>query len=52
MIRFLSKIKIREKIFYIDKKLSEIRNTRNPHDAETVSPEIIEYWKKHSIKKL
>ena len=52
MVKKLPKIKIENKIYYIDKRLSEIRNVNNPHDAETVSPEVIDYWLKHDLKEL
>jgi len=52
MVKALSKIKIGNKTYYIDKKLGEIRNVKNPHDAETVSPEVIDYWLKHNVKEL
>jgi hypothetical protein len=52
MVKKLPKIKIENKICYIDKRLSETRDVNNPHDAETVSPEVIDYWLKHNIKKL
>ena len=40
------------KTYYIDKKLSEIRNVNNPSDAESVSIEVIEYWEKNNVKEL
>jgi len=52
MVKILPKINIKNKTYYIDKRLSEIRNVENPHDAETVSSEVIDYWLKHDVKKL
>ena len=48
----LSKIQIGKKTYYIDKRLGEIRNINNPHDAESVSHELIDYWLKHNIKNI
>lgn len=52
MVKELPKIQIRKKTYYIDKRLGEIRNINNPHDAESVSPEVIDYWLNHNIKKI
>ncbi len=52
IVRKLPEIKIGNKKYYIDKRLGEIRNVKNPHDAETVSQEVIDYWLKHGIKEL
>ena len=48
----LPKIKIGKKTFFIDERLGEIRNIKNPSDAESVSPELIDFWKRHKIKKI
>lgn len=52
MVKHLPRIIVDNKTYYIDKKLNEIRNVKNPHDAETVSPEVIDYWLKNKIRKL
>ena len=52
MVVILPKIKIGNKTYYVDKRLSEIRNVKNPHDAETVSLEVINYWLEHDIREL
>mgnify|MGYP006267111007 CR=1 FL=1 len=42
----LPTITIGKKTYFVDERLDEIRNVKNPHDAESVSPEIIHIWKK------
>lgn len=39
-------IKLGKKTYFVDERLGEIRNIKNPHDAESVSPELIAFWKK------
>ena len=48
----LPKIKMDGETYYIDKRLSEIRNVNNFTDVESVSLELIEYWEKNKIIEL
>ncbi|MEK6882799.1 MAG: hypothetical protein AABY22_24460 [Nanoarchaeota archaeon] len=48
----LPKIKMDNKTYFIDKRLGEIRNIDNPFDSESVSIEVIDYWKKNNIKEV
>ena len=41
-MRELPKVKIGKKEYYIDKRLSQIREVNNPHNFEDVSPKIID----------
>lgn len=52
MVEELPKIRMDGKTYYIDKRLSEIRNVNNPTDAENVSMELVEFWEKNNIKEL
>lgn len=52
MVIELPKIKIGNKTYFIDKRLGEIRNIKNPSDSESVSPEVIDYWIEHDIKEI
>jgi len=45
-------IQIGKKRYYIDAKLSQIRNINNPHDYETESRELIDYWISNNIRKV
>jgi hypothetical protein len=46
MVHRLPKIKLGRKIFFVDERLGEIRNVKNPHDVESVTPELLDFWKK------
>jgi hypothetical protein len=37
MVRELPKIKVGNRIYFIDYKLRELRNTNNPHDRKCIS---------------
>jgi len=52
MVNALPIIKIDSKEYYVDERLSEIRNVNNPHDRDFVDPEIIGFWKRCNIKEL
>ena len=52
MLKILKTIRIKGIDYFIDELLKEIRNIRNLLDAESVSPDLIEYWKKHNITEL
>ncbi|MDP8216013.1 MAG: hypothetical protein P9L98_01660 [Candidatus Kaelpia imicola] len=52
MVRELPKIQIGKKNYFIDKRLNQIRNVNNPHDFESVSLEVIDYWLDHNVKKI
>jgi len=52
MIRELPRIKIEDKEYFIDERLSQIREVTNPHNYDYVSPELIYYWLAHRIKKI
>ena len=43
----LAIIKLGRKHYFIDERLGEIRNVRNPHDSESVPRELIDFWKEH-----
>ena len=43
-MNMLPVIRIEGKDYFVDKRLSQIRNIINPHDFEDVSPELIDYW--------
>lgn len=45
-------IQIGNKKYYIDKRLNQIRNIKNPNDYETESASLIEYWLDNNIKKI
>ena len=40
----LKRLKMDGKEYFIDERLSQIRNVDNPHDYEDVSPELIHFW--------
>jgi len=46
MVHRLPKIKLGRKTFFVDERLGEIRNIKNPHDAESITPELLDFWKK------
>lgn len=50
--RRLRIIKIDGVDYFVDKRLSEIREIGNPHNRETVSPEVINYWIAHDITEI
>ena len=52
MTNRLPKIIIDGVVYYIDQRLSEIRNVDNPHDTESVSPDLIEFWLKNFLKEV
>jgi len=52
MIKELPTIKIDNEVYYIDKRLSQIRNINNPNDFENVSLELINFWQENNIKEL
>lgn len=43
-MRALPIIRLGRKSYFVDKRLSEIRNIKNPFDAESVSVELIDFW--------
>jgi len=43
----LKRLKIDGKEYFIDERLSQIRNVDDPHDYEDVSPELIGFWVRH-----
>jgi hypothetical protein len=45
----LDRIKIDSKEYFIDERLSELRNINDPNDREPITPELIHYWKKNNI---
>ncbi len=47
---FLPIIKIAGKNYFIDKRLSQIREVNNPHNYEPVSLELINYWIDHNVQ--
>jgi len=49
MVRRLKTIRMNDKEYFIDERLSEIRNVRDPFDVESVSREVLEYWKDNDI---
>ncbi len=51
-MRRLSIIEIDGKEYFLDPRLGQVRNVKNPHDFEDVSPELIEFWIKHDIRKV
>ena len=48
----LPTITIENKEYFIDERLSQIREISNPHNYDNVSPELIYYWLAHRIKKI
>lgn len=46
MTHKLKTVKIGRKTYFVDERLQEIRNIKDPNDAESVSPELIDFWKK------
>jgi len=40
----LKRLRMDGKEYFIDERLSQIRNVDNPHDYEEVSPELIHFW--------
>ena len=47
MIKKLKTIQLNNKKYFVDERLKEIRNINNPHDSESVSKELINYWNDH-----
>jgi hypothetical protein len=47
----LKTLRIGGKTYYIDERLNQIRNVKNPHDYEDVSPELIRFWTEHCEQK-
>jgi len=47
----LKRLRMGGKEYFIDERLSEIRNVRDPNDAESVSPELIDFWMNHCEQK-
>lgn len=43
----LKRLRMDGKEYFIDERLSQIRNVDNPHDYEDVSPELIHFWNDH-----
>lgn len=41
VVRQLPIIKIGKKSYYVDQRLNEIRNVKNPNDRKAISPELI-----------
>ena len=48
----LPTIKMDGKRWFIDRRLGEIRNVSNPHDVESVSQEIIDFWLENKVTDL
>jgi hypothetical protein len=48
----LPTIKIKKKEFFIDKRLNQIRNVKNPSDYEDVSVELINYWLDNKVSEI
>jgi len=40
----LKRLRMDGKEYFIDERLSQIRNVDDPHDYEDVSPELIHFW--------
>jgi len=40
----LKRLRMDGKEYFIDERLSQIRNVNDPHDYEDVSPELIHFW--------
>lgn len=40
-------LRMRGEEYFIDERLNEIRNVKNPSDYESVSPELINFWVNH-----
>jgi hypothetical protein len=51
-VRQLPIIQIGRKSYFVDQRLNEIRNIKNPHDKKDISPELIVLWLKNKTKKL
>jgi len=47
MAKKLSILRMEGKDYFIDRRLNQIRNVKNPHDYEDVSPELIDFWENH-----
>ena len=43
----LKRLRMGGKEYFIDERLHEIRNVKNPFDAESVSPDLIDFWVNH-----
>ena len=44
MVTKLKILKMDGKEYFIDERLHEIRNVKNPYDSEPVSQSLIEFW--------
>lgn len=49
--RAFNVVSLGKKLFFVDEQLGEIRNIENPNDAESVSQEDIDCWKKNDMLK-
>jgi len=47
---FLPIIKIAGKNYFIDKRLSQVREVNNPHNYKDVSSKLINYWIDHKVQ--
>ena len=45
-------IRMGRKVYFIDRRLQEIRNVTNPFDSQKVSLEVIVYWIENKIEKV
>jgi len=45
MIRALPTVTLEGTEYFVDERLGEIRAVRAPHDSESVSPDLIAFWK-------
>jgi len=43
----LKRLRMGGKEYFIDERLNEIRNVKDPFDAESMSPELISFWNKN-----
>ena len=49
-VRQLPIIQIGKKLYFVDLRLNEIRNVKNPHDRKAITPELIVGWSKKTKK--
>ena len=50
MAQALPRIRIDGKEYFVDKRLSQIREVSNPHNFEYMTPEVIDYIIENNIK--
>ena len=49
-MRKLKKVKFRRKIYYLDKRLKQLRNVKNPYDTVNLNAFEVLYYSKKKFK--